>query len=380
VLFLVILAAIIYYFRGTAEYTLKTIQKVQEEGVMGGRWDEPKGANNPEVSNSTNLASHGAKFKPGTPKPVGQPYTRTIVIPHKATEDVSWITEIFPPSGDVKSAIYTVDDPSAPLHPPKNKGHEGMVYLTYIIDNYESLPDISIFLHAHRQAWHTNELLSNDAVQLISRLSLERVIREGYMNLRCHWEPGCPAWMHPGSVEEDINKMEQTSLARAWKDLFPGDEIPKVLAQPCCAQFAISKERIQNLKKGQYIFYRDWLLSTELSDAVAGRVWEYLWGYLFTGKSVLCPKEHVCYCDGFGVCFGGEEQYDAFWKKMWGKRELEDKLKTWKTNGDKINAPDSGMSKLVEGSIADLQAQIDGELAAAKERGNNFENRAKEAG
>lgn len=56
-----------------------------------------------------------------------------------------------------------------------------MVYLSYIIDRYEDLADVNVFVHSHRWAWHNNELLGNDAVEIISRLSSERVQREGFM-------------------------------------------------------------------------------------------------------------------------------------------------------------------------------------------------------
>jgi hypothetical protein len=58
---------------------------------------------------------------------------------------------------------------------------EVMVYLSYIIENYNKLADVNIFMHAHRHAWHNNELLDHDSVQVIGRLSAERVQREGYV-------------------------------------------------------------------------------------------------------------------------------------------------------------------------------------------------------
>lgn len=63
----------------------------------------------------------------------------------------------------------------------RNKGHEVMAYLSYIIDHYNNLSDVNIFLHSHRYAWHNNDLLGGDAVQMVKRLSAERVQREGFM-------------------------------------------------------------------------------------------------------------------------------------------------------------------------------------------------------
>ena len=124
------------------------------------------------------------EFKTGTVKPIGESYTKMIVVP-RTKEDVAWLDENFGGDKHIHSSIYNVDNSSADLHPPKNKGHEVMIYLSYIIDNYDNLSDVNIFMHSHRYSWHNDELLDHDAVQMISRLSAERVQREGYMNMRC---------------------------------------------------------------------------------------------------------------------------------------------------------------------------------------------------
>lgn len=219
----------------------------------------------------------GNPYESGVPKPVGSTYTKFIVLPQLKADDTNWLNEAFENDPNINWARYIVDDMEATYHPPKNKGHEVMVYLSYIIDHYHNLSDVTIFMHGHRFAWHNNELLDGDAVQMISRLSSERVYREGFVNMRCDWEPGCPDWMHPGTVEEDINKQEEVMLAKSWSEIFPMDPIPRVLAQPCCAQFAISRSRIEALPLARYVFYRDWMLRTALSDYLSGRVWEYIW-------------------------------------------------------------------------------------------------------
>jgi hypothetical protein len=121
----------------------------------------------------------------GTLRPLGEPYTKMIVIPRTKDEDVEWVYENFGGNKYIHSSIYSVDNISAELHPPKNKGHEVMIYLSYIIENYDDLADVNIFMHSHRYTWHNDDLMDQDAVQMISRLSAARVQREGYMNMRC---------------------------------------------------------------------------------------------------------------------------------------------------------------------------------------------------
>ena len=328
----------------------------------------------------------------GIPKPPGVTYTKTLVVPQVGEEETNWITEQIP---DWQPAVYVADNTSAPLHPPKNKGHEVMVYLSYIIDHYDKLPDIVAFMHSHQFAWHNDDLFAGDAAELLRRLNPGRVVREGYMNLRCGWGPGCPDWMHPGTLEENSEKQEETMLARSWGEIFPDDPVPDVLAQPCCAQFAVSRDRILSIPKARFVFYRDWVLRTELSDYISGRVWEYLWHVVFTGENVMCPSEHICYCDGYGVCFGGDAEYQEFRDLGSQKGALEGDLRDWEESARTVEAerlsgtlgetshvdiPDPGKDLELLEKISALEQTINEVVFNATQRGEDPKHRAYEAG
>ena len=330
-------------------------------------------------------------FLPGVPSGPGHNYTKVLVVPKVRDENTDWIQEEIP---DLSTAIYVADDPTAPLHPPKNKGNEVMVYLTYIVDHYEDLPDIVLFMHSHRWSWHNKDIINNDAYEIITRLSSERVVREGYMNLRCHWNPGCPDWIHPGRVEEDGEKREEKELARVWSELFPSETIPQILAQPCCGQFALSSGRIQAIPKTTYVFYRDWLLRTKLDTYLSGRVWEYLWQHIFTGYSAFCPDQHVCYCDGYGVCFENGAAFDYWFELKWKQREMEKELDAWKSKAkliedaqaggldetDMLEVPETGRDVVLKHEIDHLLKELDEQRNEAINRGNDPRNRAAIAG
>ncbi|KKZ62652.1 hypothetical protein EMCG_00335 [[Emmonsia] crescens] len=330
---------------------------------------------------------------PGVPKLPGSNYSRALVIPRLQREDVSWIAAELK---DVEEFVYVVDDPSAPLHPPLNKGHEAMVYLTYLIDHYDNFPDIMIFMHSHGISWHNEEALAFKAAELINRLSNERVTRDGYMNLRCNWGPGCPDWLHPRKKEADPGKQEEVILAKSWTELFPTVEVPEVLSQACCAQFALSGERARAIPKSKYIFYRDWILRTELSDYISGRVWEYLWQVVFTGQNVFCPEQHVCYCDGYGLCFGGAKGMDEHFGLIYQKRDQVRALDKWRKMAkaiedaekegkppeeiEKMERPEPGKDKVMEGEIEEKKQRLDKMVEIAKEKGKDPRIRAEEAG
>ncbi|KAF2153751.1 hypothetical protein K461DRAFT_276796, partial [Myriangium duriaei CBS 260.36] len=221
------------------------------------------------------------------------------------SEDVSWLED---PKLNVQKYIYVVDDPEAELKVPMNKGNEVMAYLTYIIDHYDDLPDINIFMHPHRYAAHNDPILGRDAVEILTRLNNDRVIHEGYVNLNCAHHMGCP------------NVLQDPRTRQPWADalldfyarLYPDRPTPFEISAPCCSQFAVSRERIRGTSVAQYESYREWLLRSKMSNYHSGRVWEYLWHVIFTGLEVRCPAEHSCYCDTYGICFQGPADLGLF--------------------------------------------------------------------
>lgn len=316
-------------------------------------------------------------------------YTRTLVIPRMKDDDISWIAEELP---DLNTSVYVANDPLSPLHSPKNKGHEVMVYLTYIIDHYGELPDVVMFMHAHRWTHHNNDLLGSDAVQMIRRLSNVHVSLQGYVNMRCRWAPGCPVWLHPDSAGENLAKQEEAVLSEAWNELFPQHPLPTTLSQPCCAQFALSQQRILSIPLSQFTFFRDWISRTPLSDYISGRIWEYSWQYIFTNQSVSCPAEHLCYCGAFGVCFGGAVEFGYYEEMRSMKLDYEAQIEGFQRQGGLTNvagqrSSNTDLSRQELDTQSYLQAQIkalDKEMAARKkeaiERGNDPRKRAVECG
>ena len=298
-----------------------------------------------------------------------------MVIPRLESDNISWISDELP---DVDTVVYIANDALASLHPPKNKGHEVMIYLSYIINHYDALPDIIIFMHAHRWTHHNNPFLSYDAAEMVRRLNGDYVTREGYVNMRCHWSPGCPEWLHSGNIRESIQKQEELLLSRSWKELFPSDPLPTALGQACCAQFALSKERILSVPLSRFIFYRDWIMRTPLSDYISGRIWEYSWQYLFTGQSILCPAEHICYCGGFGVCFGGASEYREFEELHQRKKNFELEMNELADQRAQRNDTMAMRYAYLNNSIASLEQETTLKKEDALKRGLDPKNRAKE--
>ena len=195
-----------------------------------------------------------------------------------------------------QAAIYTVNPSpnttNTTLTTSMNKGREAMAYLSYITDNYANLPSTLAFLHSHRSgflsAWHTDTPL-HDNVDALRSLQIPYVQRNGYVNLRCNWNPGClEAHRHNAHVTPEV-----------WKDVFAGTstetearkdtengQAPTLVGAACCAQFAVSKDQVLARPLSDYERIREWIVDTEKSDAKSGRVLEFLWHVIF-GKDAV---------------------------------------------------------------------------------------------
>ncbi|KAI1390055.1 uncharacterized protein F4822DRAFT_428402 [Hypoxylon trugodes] len=229
-----------------------------------------------------------------------------IVVASTTKEDASWVYRHFP---QWNPQVYVTDDTSAPLTVPKNKGHEAMVYLTYIIENYDTLPDNIIFIHASRFQWH-NDDPDYDILPTLRNFRLPYLREAGYVNLRCVWVIGCPAEIRPFDDEENEEQQKDEKkpvsakgiYRQAFEELLPEIPVPKIVAVSCCSQFAVTRTTIQRHPKEKYIFFRKWLLETPLKDSLSGRVLEFSWHIIFGKDAYHCPSAKECYCNVFGLC------------------------------------------------------------------------------
>lgn len=205
---------------------------------------------------------------------------KLIVVASQKEEDTSWLKKRLP---QWSTAIYVVDDSTAKYQVPLNKGKEAMVYLTFLIDHYDNLPDITVFIHSLQYQWH-NDDPNYDGATVLSRLQLPYVEAEGYVNLRCVWVLGCPEEMHPNVPITNKTLPAERVFKDSYIELFRGKDesvndvvVPDAVGVSCCAQFAVSRYRVLARPKSDYERFRQWLIDTPLDDEVSGRVFEYSW-------------------------------------------------------------------------------------------------------
>ena len=190
----------------------------------------------------------------------------------------------------------------------------------YIIDHYDNLPDIIVFIHSLRYQWHNDDPLYGkshaaaplfstrliiyssiaDGVPLLQTLQIPYIISEGYINLRCVWTLGCPNELQFDRDSGD--RVTEIKYPQAFRELFPRTPVPEVVGVACCAQFAATRDQIRKKPLEDYKHYRQWLMDTELDDATSGRVMEYAWHIIMGRPAVHCPKAAECYCKTYGLC------------------------------------------------------------------------------
>lgn len=241
---------------------------------------------------------------------------RRQVVVAKYDEDISWLSQL-PKNFDVR--VYQSKDAEGSDF-VENVGNEASKYLTYIVQNYDSLPDSVIFLQAGRQDWH--DPVAKDLI--LRAWSWDNAASNGGMaslptNAPCLIEDSevLPARAplsasvlekeHCIAVSEHEPKQMQM-VREVWGDVFEPElgPLPQRWLTHCCAQFEVTRAAVQ---KHPVSFYRgllDWVKNhdTQLASESgaeemrrnhdsarrdAGHVMEVVWALLFseTATSVV---------------------------------------------------------------------------------------------
>jgi hypothetical protein len=305
------------------------------------------------------------------------PMSVHLVIAGTTSEDISWTSRIKIPGLEV--IHYIADDPSAPYHPPANKGREAMIYHNYFYDFYDHLPDVAILTHAQDISWHMEPVLSNSLTFALSHLDLSAVKERGYANLRVSWENACPDYINTTLKGTSGLELEGQSTREAFLGNFGGaaglpDEVPEILAQPCCSQFAVTRDTIRSVPRERYAVFIDWLLDSSMDDSMLGRTWEHMFQWLFTRKAVDCPAEWKTYCRMYHICFNGKKDYDRYLGLEELRAELIDRFDVGLLKAVWNSAFGTRKQDLVQ-QIDVVSRQIDEHIQQARERGKIEINR-----
>ncbi|KAI4936661.1 hypothetical protein J4E86_011278 [Alternaria arbusti] len=157
-------------------------------------------------------------------------FDKALVIASMKHENTSWFYDELP---EWRKYVYVVNDPTAELTVPLNKGRESMVYLSFIIDNYHKLPGNILFLHAERYQWH-NDDPDYDGLSILRKFRFSYLQEKGYLNLRCVWVLGCPNEIRPFEDAKDPARPAPHAgqfYKQAFEELFPGRDVPRAIVR-----------------------------------------------------------------------------------------------------------------------------------------------------
>jgi hypothetical protein len=189
----------------------------------------------------------------------------TIVTSHW-NEDLTWLKKSrFP--------VVLIDKEGAaptcfiPQHVIPNKGNDTAVIFTYIIKNYDCLPDHVAFIHGHEKSYHQLhdrdllEVIESANVHKYSYIPLNNVMRE---YIFCNEIPsnGEPVFM----LYDYVIKLGIKPLRALTR-----------MTVPVGSQFITNRERIQSVPKEIWKKWLETLLSADPHDAkIIPIVFEYM--------------------------------------------------------------------------------------------------------
>ncbi|KAH8885941.1 hypothetical protein GQ53DRAFT_785132 [Thozetella sp. PMI_491] len=294
--------------------------------------------------------------------------TVNLVIASLRKDDISWTNHLRIPNLRV---IRYVSDADADFTPPvPKKGREALIYHTYFHEFYDDLPDISIMIHAHEDPWHIEGVLRQSMLFTLSQLDLYWVKWRQYANLRVSWENACPDWINTTKTPKESEKQEEPFMREAFQANFGPVNVPEILAGPCCSQFAVTREAVRRNPKDQYKRSMDWLVQTGWTDYIAGRTWEHMFQWLFTGLPTDCPIEWKAYCRMYHICFenpAAPARVNALWQE---RKALMEDIEF----GRELLNPQRGHK--ARKRMTEIERVVHAEIAVALDRGKKEENRA----
>jgi hypothetical protein len=173
-----------------------------------------------------------------------------------------------------------------PQHVIPNRGKEASVYLKYIIENYDSLPDHVAFIHGHKTAWH--QYYPNSLLELIECANVQKY---GFVSLN-NW-----VRMYP-FADEDTGKQRIESLWDEFELPMPKPPNMHTIACPLGAQFIVARERI--LARPLELWQKWYDKVIEGEGDLFPTFFELVWAMIF-GEPWTCKTQRdwfSCYSGG----------------------------------------------------------------------------------
>lgn len=179
-----------------------------------------------------------------------------------------------------------------------DRGRVANAYLTWIIENYNNLPETMVFLPPENQPSTSGSRIRSEIV----KLRVPFVQSAGFAPLKCPSEEACEKLVRPFRDPPDELRTMEEPMENVWKQIFGDRKVREDLATPPSAELAVSKAQVRKRGVNEYLKAWTWLNRTVMDDDSAGLVMEYLWPFLFGGDAVYCMEFKKCECEVYERC------------------------------------------------------------------------------
>lgn len=265
---------------------------------------------------------------PKNPPSGWAPAERLIVKVKLEDEDVSWLDSIQWIWRHETVTIPNMYTNAHPLSHRPDKGRIASAYLTWIIENYNHLPETLVMLPPEDTAPLADSSSSSSSINppnanpdlkssipppppfdiphALKHLQTPFIQSTGFSALQCPSHKSLSTCnskaLLPTHPPPSLRTLE-AHIPAVWKDLFgPDAQAPERIAAVLGAQFAVSREAIRKRSLQDYLRYWEWVNRTIMDDDSAGLVFEYVWHVVFGMQAVFCPERGRCECELYGRC------------------------------------------------------------------------------
>lgn len=187
-----------------------------------------------------------------------------VVVAHYK-EDLEWVHLLKYPTMVISKSDFECE--TIP-----NRGNEASSYLQYIIGNYDHLSTWTIFVHGHRTDWHHTRNTDEHINEMVFEYPYYNINEVGLVHL-------CT-----------FSNREPEMVMRELFPLIEGILETKIditkLEYKGCGQFYVHRDLILRHPKQKYIELYQFLMTTPVRSYWSGRIFEYLWHFIFTGDLV----------------------------------------------------------------------------------------------
>ncbi len=201
--------------------------------------------------------------------------TKTVVISHYR-EDLSYLTPLEGVNIELYTRSQNISGPFSNISIIENKGAESYVFTEYICRNYNNLPDLTLFLHAHEYSWHQDK--TNEEI-------IHKLI----------WNTAAYCSVNTRTLRSNLVYSNLRRIDTVWNRIFRQilGSPPETFSYICCQQFLATRGSILSRPLQFWKDLRDFLRDGAPPEVEKATVLEWLIGMILTNSSVI-TEDNFC--------------------------------------------------------------------------------------